>query len=192
MSTYKSLGYREFADKPVNTEVRLNKHPKRKNNEIVAAMYAMYQTGKSLAEIGAVYHKTRQAVYDVFRSRGYPLRSKQFKGLQTIDGIRFTETKGGYLRGTHPDGRRMMLHHYVWEKANGPIPPKFVVRIVNGDRRDARIENLELMSLSEWNKRFSPHLNQFTSPTGSRKTRTSLRDRIRAERDARWARALDI
>ncbi len=107
MSTYKSLGYHEFADKPVN-QVKFNKHPKRKNNEIVAAMYAMYQMGKSLAEVGVFYHKTRQAVYDMFRSRGYPLRSKQFKGLQILEGIRFTEMKGGYLRGTLPDGRRLM------------------------------------------------------------------------------------
>ena len=85
-----------------------------------------------------------------------------------------------------------MLHHYVWEKANGPIPPKHIVRISNGDRRDARIENLELMSLSEWNKKFSPHLNQFTSPTGSRKKKMSIRDRVRAERDARWQKAMTI
>lgn len=187
MSTYKSLGYHEFADKPVN-QVRFNKHPKRKNNEIVAAMYALYSTGKSLEEVGAVYRKTRQAVYDVFHTRGYPLRSKQFKGLQIVDDIPFTEMKGGYLRGTLPDGRRVMLHHYVWEKANGPIPSKHVVRIINGDRRDARIENLELMSLSDWNKKFSPHLNQFTSPTGSRKKARSIRDRVRAQRDARWER----
>jgi hypothetical protein len=64
----------------------------------------MYEncTGKSLEEVGTVYHKTRQTVYDVFRSRGYKLRSKQLKGLQILDGIRFTETKGGYLRGTAP------------------------------------------------------------------------------------------
>jgi len=191
MSKYRSLGYHEFADKPVNN-VRFNKHLKRKNNEIVAAMYALYCTGKSLQEVGAVYQKTRQAVYDVFRTRGYELRSKQFKGLQVLDGIRFTLTKGGYLRGTTPDGRRILLHQFVWEKHNGPIPPKHVVRIMNGDLHDCRIENLELLSLSEWNKRFSPHLNQFTSPTGSRKTRTSVRDRVRAERDARWAKAMEI
>lgn len=183
--------YKEFADKPVNA-VRVNKHPKRKNNEIVAAMYALYRSGKSLEDVGIVYHKTRQAVYDVFRSRGYALRSKRLKGLQIVDDIQFTEMKGGYLRGTLPDGRRMLLHHYIWEKANGPIPPKHIVRIVNGNLHDARIGNLELMPLSEWNRRFSPHLNQFTSPTGSRKKKMSIRDRVRAEREARWERAMSI
>lgn len=84
------------------------------------------------------------------------------------------------------------MRHYVWEKHNGPIPRKHVVRFVNGDKRDARIENLEPMSLSEWNKRLSPHLNQFTSPTGSRKSKMSVRDRVGAERDARWERAMAI
>ena len=191
MSKYIKLGYKEFADKPVN-EVRFNKHRKRKNNEIVAAMYVLYCTGKSLEYVGAVYHKTRQAVYDVFRSRGYELRSKQLKGLQILDGIRFTEAKGGYLRGTVPEGRRIFLHQYVWEKHNGPIPPKHVVRIVNGDLHDCRIENLELLSLSEWNKRFSQHFNQFTSPSGSRKKKMSVRERVRMERDARWAKAMEI
>jgi hypothetical protein len=52
------------------------------------------------------------------------------------------KTKGGY--------------HYVCEKHHRPIPPQDVVRIVNRDLRDARIENLEVLSLSEWTKRFSP------------------------------------
>ena len=172
--------------------IKVNKHPRKKNNAQVNVMYEVYLAGRSLAEIAAMFHKSRQAVYDVFRSRGYKLRSKQLKGLQILDGIRFTETKGGYLRGTAPDGRRILIHQWVWEKHYGPIPPKHVVRFVNGDKRDARIGNLELMSLSEWNKRFSPHLNQFTSPTGSRKTKMSVRDRVRAERDARWERANSI
>lgn len=169
--------------------VKMNKHPRRKNNWLVNTMYELYLDGRSLAEIAAMYHKTRQAVYDVFRSRGYKLRSKELKGLHIVDGIRFTEMKGGYLRGTLPDGRRVTLQKYVWEKAHGPVPPKHVIRFVNGNLSDARIENLELLSLSDWNKKFSPHLNQFTSPTGSRKKKMSIRDRVRAERDARWERA---
>ncbi len=66
--------------KPVNT-IRYNKHPRRKNNEIIAAMYAMYSTPgedgrpRSIEAVAKVYRKTRQAVYDMFRSRGYKLRS---------------------------------------------------------------------------------------------------------------------
>ncbi len=174
------------------TLFRVNKHPQRKNNGIVADMYALYQEGKSLAQVGAIFHKTRQTVYDVFRSRGYPLRSKQFKDLQVLDGIRFTSMKGGYLRGTHPDGRRILMHHYVWEKKNGPIPRGYIVRIVSGNRKDCRLTNLEIMTLSEWNRKYCPHLNQFTSPTGSRKTKKSLRERVMAERDERFRHAMQM
>jgi hypothetical protein len=124
----------------------VNRHPRRKNNVQVNVMYELYLDGRSLSEIAAMYHKTRQAVW-------------------------------------------ILMHQYVWEKHNGPILPKHVVRIVNGDKRDARIENLELLSLSDWNKRFCSHLNQFTSPTGSQKHNLTIRDRVRAERNARWARA---
>ena len=85
------------------------------------------------------------------------------------------------------------MRHYVWEKHNGPIPRKHVIRFVKwGQARRPHRENLKPMSLSEWNKRLSPHLNQFTSPTGSRKSKMSVRDRVGAERDARWERAMAI
>jgi hypothetical protein len=99
--------------KPAN-KIRYNKHPRRRNNDVVAAMYAMYRKGPdgtptSLQKIGKVYGKTRQAVYDVFRSRGYKLRSKRLDGLQIFDDVQFTKTKGGYLRGTF-NGRRLFMH----------------------------------------------------------------------------------
>jgi len=144
--------------------VRFNRHKNRKNNDLVAAMFAMYETGKSLEQVGEVYRKTRQAVYDVFRSRGYPLRSKQLKGLTIRKGIRFTETKGGYLRGTLPDGRRVLLHRVVWEEANGPIPRGFVVHHKDLDQKNNSIENLELIPLSGMGKKFNPlGRNQFST-----------------------------
>jgi hypothetical protein len=39
--------------------------------------------------------------------------------------------------------------HLVWEQTNGPIPPGMVVRIVNGDLNDLRLENLQLISKKE-------------------------------------------
>lgn len=154
-------------------------------------MYELYLDGRSLAEIAKMYGKTRQSVYDVFRSRGYQLRSKQLKGLTTIDGRRFTEMKGGWLRGT-VNGRRIMAHHYVWEKHHGPIPPGYCVKQMDGNRRNFAIDNLKLITIQEQSSKYNPHLNQFTSPTGSRKTRMSVRDRIKAEREARWERAMAI
>lgn len=65
-------------NRPVNV-IRYNKHRNRKNNDIVAAMYAMYLMGPeghpcTLEEIGRYYKRSRQAIHDVFKSRGYKLR----------------------------------------------------------------------------------------------------------------------
>jgi hypothetical protein len=38
------------------------------------------------------------------------------------------------------------MARFVWETERGPIPPDFVVRVINGDPDDTRIENLHLVS----------------------------------------------
>ena len=154
-------------DKVANP-IKYNKHRKRKNNDVVAAMYAMYCTGMSLQEVGLVYKRTRHAVYDVFKTRGYELRSKKFKGLQVLDGISFTLTKGGYLRGTF-NGARMLMHHYVWFKHTGQkIEKGWNIHHKDENKENNSFENLELLTASEHTKKYSPRLNQFTSPRGSR------------------------
>lgn len=146
----------------IANKIKYNKHPRRRNNNLVAAMYAAYAIGKSLEQIGVMYGKTRQAVYDVFRTRGYQLRSKQLRGLQVLDGMFFTITKNGYLRGTRSDGARVLMHRYVWEKHNGPIPPMHDIHHLNRNKQDNRIENLELLSKAEHARRYSTGHNQFT------------------------------
>ena len=138
--------------------IRYNKHSKRKNNDIVAAMYAMYQTGRSLADIALVYKRSRQAVYDVFKSRNYSLRSKQLKGLQIIDGFKFTETKGGYLRGT-VNGERILMHQYIWKKYHGEIPEGSVIHHKDNNPANNKIENLELIRKEDMSIVFNPKGN---------------------------------
>lgn len=143
-------------------KVLYNKHRNRKNNDIVAAMYAMYQTGKSLEKIARVYRKTRQAVYDVFKSRGYKLRSKEMRGLTVVDGHNFTVTKGGYLRGT-VGGKRMLLHYYVWQKEHGPIEGDFVIHHKDNNPGNNLLSNLELVARCDMQKCFNPTgRNQFS------------------------------
>lgn len=141
-------------------KVLYNKHPKRKNNELVAGMYAMYTSGKSLAEVGNIYKRSRQAVYDVFKSRKYVLRSKKMQGLQVLDGYNFTLTKGGYLRGTIKK-ERVLMHRYVWQKNNGKIPDGFDIHHLDEDKNNNSIKNLECLSKAEHTRKYSPHHNQY-------------------------------
>ncbi len=147
--------------------IRYNQHPLRKNNDLVAAMYAMYLMGPdgkpcSLAGVARFYRKARQTIYDVFRSRGYQLRTKELKGLQILNGIKFTLTKGGYLRGTTPFGR-MMMQRYVWLKHKGNLPAGYVIYHKDGNKINNKIKNLKLVALSDISKTFNPTgRNQFS------------------------------
>lgn len=132
-------------DEPVN-RVLYNKHRRRKNHDLVAAMYAMYCVPRSLEQVGNVYHKSRQAVYDLFKSRGYELRHKEYKGLQVLDGINFTLTEDGYLRGTL-NKKRITMHRYIWEKNFGPIPEGHGIKFKDEDRTNNSLDNLELIKI---------------------------------------------
>jgi hypothetical protein len=41
------------------------------------------------------------------------------------------------------------VHRLVWESFNGPIPQGYVVDHKNGDKKDNRLENLQLLTWSE-------------------------------------------
>lgn len=148
--------------KELPNQLRFNKHPRRKNNDLVANMYAHYQTGKSLEQIAEIYGRTRQAVYDVLRTRGYALRSKPLRGLVTILGVKFTLMKGGYLRGTTPLGR-ITAQKYVWERKRGPVPEGAVLHFLDGDKTNVELENLAIVAVADMARTFNPgHHNQHT------------------------------
>lgn len=42
----------------------------------------------------------------------------------------------------------VMLHRHVWETANGPIPKGYVVRFVDGDTMNCKLDNLEMVSMT--------------------------------------------
>lgn len=157
-----------YIRRPAN-KVLFNKHRNRRNHEIVAAMYAMYSTRhpdtgelRSLEYVAKVYKKSRQAVYDLFKSRGYPLRSKPMRGLQVYDGIKFTLHKGGYLRGT-VKGQRVLMHHYIWEKNKGKLPKDHCIYHLDRNKENNEIENLSLVHKSQMSAVFNPNNhNQYT------------------------------
>lgn len=143
-------------------EIRFNLHAKRKNNIKVSAMYAMYKTGRSLEAVAKIYGVTRQSVYDIFRTRGYQLRSKQMNGLQILDGHQFSLMKGGYLRGT-VEGKRILMHHYVWKKYKGDIPQEHCIFHIDRNKENNSIENLDIVAKNMMVYKFNPTgINQFT------------------------------
>lgn len=154
--------------KPAN-KVLYNKHKGRKNNEVVAAMYAMYttpdlETGKtrSLTDIGKAYRKSRQAIYDLFKTRGYQLRSKELKGLQVLDGHKFTLTRDGYLRGTI-NKKRVLMHVYVWEKYKGKLSKDYCIYHIDKNKENNNLSNLDIIHKSKMSAYFNPNgNNQYT------------------------------
>lgn len=49
------------------------------------------------------------------------------------------------------------VHLILWEEHHGPVPEGFAVCFVNGDKRDIRIENLELVSRQDLMRRNTIH-----------------------------------
>ena len=94
-------------------------------DSLVARMYRDYLRLKSLAKVGALYgRRSRQVMWEIFHGRNLPLEAKRHKTKVVYDGVTFTLHGGrgeGYLTST--TGARRPLHHVVWEKHHGPIPP---------------------------------------------------------------------
>lgn len=139
-------------DFKVANPIRLTKRGDRKNSDLVAAMYAMYCMGPdgkpcTLKEVGAVYHRSKQAIYDMFKSRGYELRSRPIRPHVIIDGRKFNCSYDGYWRASAGD--RMFLHTYIWEKHNGKLPQGHGISHIDKDLNNNNIENLIARPMNE-------------------------------------------
>jgi hypothetical protein len=135
--------------------------------EWVLTMYADYQAGLSLAEVGAKHGRTRQSIHDIFKRRGLNLRTRNFQPVIEYRGRKYTEQKTGgrhrYLRDTISRTKMMYLHHVVWCEHHGPIPPGHKVAFKDGNHRNVAIDNLEMLTNSEEVKKYaSKGQNQFT------------------------------
>lgn len=79
-----------------------------------------------------------------------------------IGALRVT-TDGTLLIRSKPDRGRHgweIMARFVWRTERGPIPKGHVIRAINGDGHDTRIENLECITLAE-NARRNSHWNKY-------------------------------
>lgn len=79
-----------------------------------------------------------------------------------LGALRIT-TDGTLLIKATPDTDRHsweIMARFVWCTERGPIPKGYVVRAINGDSHDTRIENLELISRAD-NARRNSHWNKY-------------------------------
>jgi hypothetical protein len=128
-------------------------------NSLYEKMFAEYQKGFSLGEVGRMFGMTRQSVFSGFKCRGYELRKKKMLPFQTFNGIKYTLRNNGYYGRT--DGKRTLMHRDVWRYYKGEIPADHVVHHINHDKTDNRIENLECYSKATHAKLFATGNNQY-------------------------------
>lgn len=122
--------------------------------------YKFYADGLSLSMVAALYNVTRQSVFKSFKRKGFKMREKiQLPPVEYL-GKKFTINHNGYYRMT--DGKRELMHRFVWESINGKIPAGYDIHHLNEVKTDNRIENLECLPKAEHTRKYSPHNNQYT------------------------------
>jgi hypothetical protein len=84
----------------------------------------------------------------------------------------------------------IFVHRELWEQHHGPIPPHHAVVFINGDIRDIRIENLQLVPRASLMRRNSvhnlpPEIKQVLRLKGAVMRQVNKRSRRHGERDNR-------
>jgi hypothetical protein len=133
----------------------------RKNNVKVAHLYALYLSGKSLRYIAEVMYQgrfTHQALADVFRVRGYKLRTKKLKPARIYKGVEYRPAHGGYR--SRVGGKTVYLHKLIWEEHNGKIPPDHYIIFKDSNHENIVIENLICILSIDAKKQYN-YSNQF-------------------------------
>lgn len=114
---------------------------------VVGQMHADYQRLGSCAKVAALYGRTRQAMFDIFKSHGCALHAKTFKSKLSYGGRDYTfdsgRTRHRYWRATRGD--REPLHRRIWREAGGAIPAGYELAFRDGDGANYALENLELV-----------------------------------------------
>ena len=123
-------------------------------------MYALYQKGYSLTQVGKSFGVSRQSVFKRFQRRKLELRTIEPLPFITYQGKKYTRRANGYYACTN--GIREFLHRVIWENHNGKIPTNYDIHHKDGDKTNNRINNLELYSKSEHTRLFGHKGNQYS------------------------------
>lgn len=90
-------------------------------------------------------HKHPNAIKARFKAGHKPANIAQIGDERIIDGyvqVKMTDT--GY-----PPKDWVFKHRLIWEAANGPMPPKHILRFIDGNRSNLNLSNLLLVSKAE-------------------------------------------
>jgi hypothetical protein len=120
-------------------------------DHVVAAMYADYQRLGCIEKVAPIYGRTRQSVWEVFKSRGLALnassRAKLSKDRIEFEGRIFTPDVNNHYRATCEP--REYLHYLVWQRTHGPIPDGHQITFKDGNPKNITLENLLCAPIAE-------------------------------------------
>jgi RNA polymerase sigma factor (sigma-70 family) len=109
---------------------------------VVELMYADYLRLKSISKTGKLWHRTRQAVWEILSTAGFRLnaRPRKREALEHGGLVYRRSAKGGFYRCTI--SHRRLLHHVLWEEVYGPVPEGSEIIFIDGDKENVTIDNL--------------------------------------------------
>ena len=115
----------------------------KKNDKRVQEMYELYKDGYSLEKVGVAFGISRQAVYKMFKRRGYKTRPRAWLPYIMWDKRKYSLRSNGYYARTTKE--RGLLHRDKWEYYNGKIPIGYQIHHKDNNKLNNDIDNLELI-----------------------------------------------
>ena len=85
----------------------------------------------SISQIAKKYHHSSSYIRFRFEEFEIPLHPKIWR----------KEDNNGYVV-LYLNGKHFLEHRYIWEQANGKLPPGWIVTQLNGIKNDTRLTNL--------------------------------------------------
>ena len=123
----------------------------RKRNTELEFIVELYNSGVSIVKISEQTGKSKQAIYNILKTRGVPLRKERPDADEIIlyNGKKYSWSKDCWRCTV---GNRMSLTRRIWEDNFGPIPNNHKIYFVDGNRYNVDPSNLACMTESDHQK----------------------------------------